>query len=567
MLTAALIMTLVLVLFMAYGWGIVQGLQKVVRIPQAGNLRPAMYILAGMCVLIWAGQMFSLVMPLAAGAFLIVLAVGLWIVVRFFQSGQHTHFLPKPLPTLGVILLGLIFLSVLENSTHAATNPDTGIYHAQAIRWIETYPVVSGLGNLHTRFAFNSSWLVLNAMFSLSFLGVKSFHLVPAALTLTVAFDCAQGALDWLRGKGTFANILRALLLPLIFFVLGSQISSPGTDLPVILILWLLLAAWLDRTQDQSEIDPMTSYIIFIAAVSLVTIKLSAAPVLLLALWLGLINLRKPPVLLKLAALTVIILFPWMVRNVILSGYVIYPFPAINIFNVDWKIPIEIAKSEVETIQAWGRDPGESVEAVMARPFFSWLRIWFIEKTTNQKVILLAAATSGIILGAGLLAIQRLKVKARLDTQPILTGYAAVTAGAVYWLMSAPDIRFGYGFLLAMVALAAVPWLNLLDILASSFGKFIRVGLILGLIAYQLFFFVRSFDAKTIGSRLILPADYPSLPSEPCALGEGQVWCAGAEAWTQCWYDPFPCIPQVNDWAEQRGPEWKDGFRPIEKMP
>lgn len=567
MLTAALIMTLILVLFTAYGWLTVKGLRKVLRIPEAGNIRPALYVLAGMCVLIVAGQMLSLVMPLGSAAFLIVVAGGLWIVVRFFQSRQSTLFPPKPLPTLGVILLGLIFISVLENSTHAATNPDTGIYHAQAIRWIETFPAVPGLGNLHTRFAYNSSWLVLNALFSLSFLGVQSFHLVPAALTLTVAFDCTQGALDWLHGKGTFANILRAFFLPLIFFVLGSQISSPGTDLPVILTLWLLLTAWLDTVQDQAKIDPMTGYIIFIAAISLVTIKLSAAPVLLLAFWLGIINLRRPTVLLKLAAIAVVILLPWIARNVILSGYVIYPFPAVDIFNVDWKIPIEVAKGEVETIQAWGRDPGESVEAVMAKPFLTWLQLWFIEKTTNQKVILLAAASSAIILGAGLLAVQRFKAKARLDTLPMVTGYAAVGAGAVYWLMSAPDIRFGYGLLLAMIGLAAVPWLWLIELLPPSFGKIIRFGLILGLIAYQLFFFVRSFDAKTISSRLVLPADYPSLPSEPCALGEGQVWCAGAEAWTHCWYDPFPCIPQVNEGAEQRGPEWKDGFRPITKMP
>ncbi|MHB1482728.1 MAG: LIC_10190 family membrane protein, partial [Bellilinea sp.] len=187
MLTAALIMTLILVLFTAYGWLTVKGLRKVLRIPEAGNIRPALYVLAGMCVLIVAGQMLSLVMPLGSAAFLVVLAGGLWIVVRFFQSRQSTLFPPKPLPTLGVILLGLIFISVLENSTHAATNPDTGIYHAQAIRWIETFPAVPGLGNLHTRFAYNSSWLVLNALFSLSFLGVQSFHLVPAALTLTVA--------------------------------------------------------------------------------------------------------------------------------------------------------------------------------------------------------------------------------------------------------------------------------------------------------------------------------------------------------------------------------------------
>ena len=41
---------------------------------------------------------------------------------------------------------------------------DTGLYHAQAIRWIEEYGVVCGLGNLHSRFAYNSAAFALCAL-------------------------------------------------------------------------------------------------------------------------------------------------------------------------------------------------------------------------------------------------------------------------------------------------------------------------------------------------------------------------------------------------------------------
>ena len=43
---------------------------------------------------------------------------------------------------------------------------DTGLYHAQAIRWIEEYGVVPGLANLHSRFGYNSASFALSAFFS-----------------------------------------------------------------------------------------------------------------------------------------------------------------------------------------------------------------------------------------------------------------------------------------------------------------------------------------------------------------------------------------------------------------
>lgn len=53
---------------------------------------------------------------------------------------------------------------------------DSDLYHAQSIRWIEEYGVVPGLGNLHERFAYNSSFFALSALFSMKFLCGTSMH-------------------------------------------------------------------------------------------------------------------------------------------------------------------------------------------------------------------------------------------------------------------------------------------------------------------------------------------------------------------------------------------------------
>lgn len=53
---------------------------------------------------------------------------------------------------------------------------DTALYHAQAIHLIEEYGCTKGLGNLHNRFAYNSSFLCLQALYSWASIVGQSLH-------------------------------------------------------------------------------------------------------------------------------------------------------------------------------------------------------------------------------------------------------------------------------------------------------------------------------------------------------------------------------------------------------
>ena len=50
-----------------------------------------------------------------------------------------------------------IVVSVLC-SLHPSLNNDSGLYYIQFMKWINQYPVVPGLANLHDRLGFNSHW-------------------------------------------------------------------------------------------------------------------------------------------------------------------------------------------------------------------------------------------------------------------------------------------------------------------------------------------------------------------------------------------------------------------------
>ena len=85
---------------------------------------------------------------------------------------------------------------------------------------------------------------MLNALFTLSFLGLRSFHVLPGAFVLAALVYLMQGVQQLFKGTVTFGNISKLVLIPQIFYTVGSQISSPGTDFPADILIWITLPSF-----------------------------------------------------------------------------------------------------------------------------------------------------------------------------------------------------------------------------------------------------------------------------------------------------------------------------------
>lgn len=496
-----------------------------------------------------------IVLTTLASFFSLFLEIGLWFnllllagtVAALLTRSVSVPRIARPAAWIPLMALGLALLLLLENATHSPLNPDTNIYHAQAIHWIESFPAVPGLGNLHGRLAFNSAWFVSNAIFSLPFLGLGSFHLTASVLFLAVICYFWGGFGEILRGAITPAALLKVLFFPLAFSLLGADISSPGTDLPVSLLLWLMVVLWAETDQ------PHRTLLIVLLAAFVVTVKLSAAPALLLAIIViaGDAQRGEKRIAFWAATYGALVLVPFVARNIILSGYLLYPVPSLDLFSFDWKVPLERVRGEQMSVLAWGRLPRLDAEQVLAMPLNEWLPKWFTAQTINRRLIVGAALLSPLLALPGL----------RL-TQRYWLGWLAFFLGTLFWLFSAPDFRFGQGFLIGTILLALVPWVSALLQRFSfhpariSWTVSILVSLYLGLAL------TTSFESRTITSRVLLPLPYDHVPTQTCDLANGQVFCA--KQYNSCGYDAFPCVPSPRPRVELRNPgSLSDGFRTV----
>ena len=118
-----------------------------------------------------------------------------------------------------------------------------------------------------------------------------------------------------------------------------------------------ILTKWITRLEG-NKIDYKYYIDLCLMCVFAVSIKLSAAMIVLLALVPAarLIREKKWNEIGVYMIYGVIMILPFLVRNVIISGYLIYPYPELDLFHLDWKMPAYTLVYDRNEIKVWGMD-------------------------------------------------------------------------------------------------------------------------------------------------------------------------------------------------------------------
>ena len=348
-----------------------------------------------------------------------------------FALGQR-----KMLPVILPVFV-LIFLFAIIPPQHG----DSGSYHFMSIRWIEEFKVIPGLANLHGRFGFNSSFFVSSAAFSFS----KIFDQSLYTINIAVAFVFYL----WLINKiyhyrNTLWAIAYLFIVIILFRSLLISVSSPSPDiLSSVLVLYLCID-FAERAILKSPLSTThTIKQLWLVAFAL-TIKLSAIGLLPLAALLFIEIKWKKHLLMLTTFGTVVILCPWLIRNYILTGYLIYPASFTGIFSPDWKVPFEILNFDRLLINNGPKLISEDWEIADKMPFWKWFPLW-IEGNFRTglafSLSILGTAVACLLFGI-------FKTITRKDFKMILI-FIAILLGIIFWLINSPDYRFGYAYIIA----------------------------------------------------------------------------------------------------------------------
>lgn len=232
-------------------------------------------VLAGLAVVVVITQLVSIGWPTdhrLAGLLLLAAIVVNWRLVN--QPVQKAIGVLHRIT--GQPLIWVLVGTVLIFSIGKPAYYDSGMYHIPTIHWYERFRVIPGLGNLHGRLAFNSSYFLASAAFGFTALAGQTLYALNGFVLIVFGTYIIHriGKPAPLPGLGA----LQVLVLGLALYYLLYPISAPSPDIWATLLPVFVFLFWLDQTPETS---PVRGFVIVLLGLLCVTVKLGTVPLLL----------------------------------------------------------------------------------------------------------------------------------------------------------------------------------------------------------------------------------------------------------------------------------------------
>ena len=473
----------------------------------------------GYGVLLGALQIAHIFFPIDRrfSAGFLFLTAALAISANFWRGAQRSTLRevarawPRLLP-LGAIAL-LVFLPVFNTCTKPACYYDLGLYYLQKIRWLETFPLVPGLGNLLLNLGYNQSAFLVTALLDSLLPDRIGLWLVGGLLPwlgLTLSAYGLIRVLSARRAQRSPLELAYAISLPAwIYTLLGNNISSGSPDVAsscFIIHLFVTFAAFV-MSADQLEKARRFGDLWVLGAVCL-CLKLSSLGVvagIFMAAGLYLIIekifsycWRSTAVF--AAAIAACLISFWVYRGVLLTGYPLFPSRVMAV-PVAWQIKPSSTDRFREDVIYWSRIPQGDRE--MALEGFSWVAPW-IKRVASLDLQFAWPIAIGLIGLMGVLLLAWLEARLRRVAYFWMLLCAPILLHTIFWMSTAPEPRY----------FGSTPWL-------------FAVAPFLGLIAAQ-----RSIAFMSVLANLYL-----------CAVPMAGLMVSTAWAWATP-EEKFPEIPR-----------------------
>ena len=507
-----------------------------------------------------------------------------------------------------LVIYSAIIIIIAFYTSRGAFHTDTNIYHAQMIRIYEDYGLIKGMGNLQLHYAYNSAYLAFCSLFSMHFILPQPLHMTTGFLEAALALFAAGRLLDWHKHSKHVADIsMLGIIIYIIVNITGSM--SPATDYGTMFLSLYLICAWLinaersamsevsdNNISDESEpvheasnmsnspditgvpeasadqLSAVKTYeyaLLSVLALFTVSCKLSAAVMVLLMIipLIAYIRRKNWLTIIKCLVLGLLVFLPFLIRNVLISGWLFYPFEIIDLFNVAWKIPVEYLRVDSAQIKVWGRCLYDV--SLIDMPVTQWFTIWWHEQRTYTRVLFVADAFGTLLLVADLF-IAKMKQKRHLIDLSTLCLIITLYLSALMWLFTAPFVRYGLAFLLMIPLIAiginydlAIPMhIPGKTAIVNRYGAIIVIAICFAPYLYHYF----KDDAKFISQYAVEPyyvvqKDYDDAETGSVSLNGNTVYYSEAGEVNSYYYCPNTCYKFMLDRSELIGDTIGDGFK------
>lgn len=420
---------------------------------------------------------------------------------------------------------------------------DTDWYHAQTIRWIEEYGCVAGVANLFNSLGFNGAQHYFDALYSMKPVFGNSLHAAGGYFGILLLFHGLIRLAGWKAHKRHIADGL-AFAEVVYTVIVTAFYAEPYTDTLPNCLVFFILTEWIILLETEEKEDfPYALLCIF--GVFATVAKTSMVMVVLFVIQpaVKLIRERSYKKIVGYILTGVFIVIPFFITNVRVSGYLVYPAAAVDLFDVPWKINVEVVKYSVDSMIYAARAVNMDMNEVLNNGL-AWVPVWFKNDSASHKILYLAVC---FLLVFDITGTMVSFLKKRTTEFPMLLPRLVVIIGLVYWFFTIPQVRFCWVFLLFPLAVIPMVYLeNFKERSRAGKGTVLSAAFVGGavLLMFTGFYGLRtvSYIRDTLPGTLIMQADYQKYEMKPVGK-DGQTFYVREEGGAiMCGYYVFPYL-------------------------
>lgn len=357
------------------------------------------------------------------------------------------------------LFLVLLAILILAQSAAAPYFIDNETYYVQTIKWLNEYGFVKGLANLHIFLAQTSGWHIAQSAFNFSFL-YPNFNDLNGFSVLLINLFAILKLNSFNSNKNQEALLIGTLPLANLFFF--QFISTPSPDLAVYILSCLLFYYFLKHFYN---ITAEVFNLIVILTLFIIYIKITALPIILLPIALLLFKFKKLILKIKVSAiLSILVLGLFIAKNVILSGYPLFPSTYFkDSIALSYALPVEINHFWFNTAKMYDVvvNRSEFHQLSSFEIFIKWLFYSKIDSVFNCSIL-------------ALVLIIPMFLYRFLNTKAYWFLYLTMLFQLVFLFLSSPQYRFVLQFVLIFGFLLIAHFINKVQHLVFVF----YVGLI-----------------------------------------------------------------------------------------
>jgi len=521
-------------------------------LPVKSNPRPIIYYLvSGLILLTCLTQVIVLFFPITIYTRFGILGL---LILLSINKRKNTNFsIPAIKASASLILFFIVWAIILLINAGPTMMDDTESYHIQSIKWIQEYGSVPGIVNLHVRFGFNSSWFSSVALFSFSPKTTGGFTVLNSVISMWLCYWFIE-KFNQFKEENNLKTAFAIFSIFIVALVIWPLIRGNAATANYDFITTFIVLIFFTEVFFSEKTSPSIEWIIW--PVYLLTVRLINFPLLLLSLFAFTLFIKQKQhrqLLLPLAYCFLLIV-PFIIRSIIISGYPFYPATNFDFTNVDWKADSQVTEKFLEFIKYYNRVSTTYFDIEQTKALGSaWVSAWFQHLFPFDKILVLAGFAG--ILFAGIKSF----IQKNNYFKSIITGLMILWL--ISWFIIAPDPRFVYGILLFGIFLLAY---HLISIIKDPGSIRFSLNVLIILMIAGLSYYLVSKPLKQKEYRnWISPLQLPQPPVKEFVI-DGIIFRIPESInnnWNaRCYGTQLPCLYQIDPRLKMRGKNISNGF-------